>query len=171
MKSKDSLGSILKTSFPKPWKSKRNGSSPRHNKLPNLGHEDIHNLNRSTPQWTIWKLSVSQKESPRPGRCTNKFYQTFQSFKPLLTQLHSIQRKGPLPNTLKSGITLTPKQGKDTTTRETTWNQFPRAISKQKFLTKFLQTKHHLIGFISRYKFGSAYRIWYVQYGCKHTFS
>lgn len=64
-----------------------------------------------------------------------------------------------------------PKQGKDTTTRETTWNQFPRAISKQKFLTKFLQTKHYLIGFISRYKFGSAYRIRYVQYGCKHTFS
>lgn len=131
-------------------------------KLPNLGHDNIHNLNRSTPQWTIWKLSVSQKESPRPGRCTNKFYQTFKSFKPLLMLLHNIQRKGTPPNTLKSGITLTPKQGKDTATTGTTWDQFPQGILKQKFLTKFLQTKHHLTGFISRYKFGSTYRIWYV---------
>lgn len=71
-------------------------------------------------------------------------------------------KKRDTPNTLKSGTTLTPKQGKGTTTRETIWNQFPRAILKQKFLSKFLQTKHHLIGFISRYKFGATYRIQYV---------
>lgn len=60
------------------------------------------------------------KGKPKARQMHPQILPKFQSFKPLLMLLHSIQRKRTPPNTLKSGITLTPKQGKDTATTGTT---------------------------------------------------
>jgi hypothetical protein len=88
-----------------------------------LNQEDINYLNRSTTQNEIEAAikSLPKQKSPGPDRFSAEFYQTFkEELIPTLLKLsHEIEREGKLPNTFyEASITLIPKPGKDTSTKE-----------------------------------------------------
>lgn len=60
------------------------------------------------------------KGKPKARQMHKQILPNFPEFQTTAHAASQHTKKGTLPNTLKFGITLTPKQGKDTTTRETT---------------------------------------------------
>jgi hypothetical protein len=103
-KSRESLGTTLRTYIQIKWTSKRNGqNSYDHLKL---NWENINLLNRSITSNEIEETikSVPQK-SPGPDGFTADFYQTFKELIPTLLKLfHEIEKEGTLSNSLYETI-------------------------------------------------------------------